>query len=119
MFIQTISTFEVPQLIGVPGRRYVFVSRIYSALQTFPPDYGTVGVLGIFVLVVACAGLLLARRLGHASTVQTITGKGFRAHPQDLGRWRWAGFAAFLLFFLVAVALPIAMLIWSSLLPGY
>ena len=44
MFIQTISTFEVPQLIGVPGRRFVFVSRIYSALQNFPPDYGTVGV---------------------------------------------------------------------------
>lgn len=119
MFIQTISTFEVPQLIGVPAHHYVFVSRIYSALQTFPPDYGTVGVLGIFVLVVACAGLLLAQRLGRASAVQTITGKGFRAQPQDLGRWRWAGFAAFLLFFLVAVGLPIAMLIWSSLLPGY
>jgi iron(III) transport system permease protein len=119
MFIQTISTFEVPQLIGVPGRRYVFVSKIYSALQQFPPDYGTVGVLGIFVLVVASAGLLLARRLSRSASVQTITGKGFRAHPHDLGRWRWAGFAAFLLFFLVAVALPIAMLIWSSLLPGY
>jgi iron(III) transport system permease protein len=119
MFIQTISTFEVPQLIGVPGRRYVFVSRIYSALQNFPPDYGTVGVLGVFVLVVAAAGLLLSQRLGRASAVQTITGKGFRPHPQDLGRWRWAGFAAFLLFFLIAVALPIAMLIWSSLLPGY
>lgn len=119
MFIQTISTFEVPQLIGVPAHHYVFVSRIYSALQNFPPDYGTVGVLGVFVLVVACAGLLLAQRLGRASAVQTITGKGFRAQPQDLGRWRWAGFAAFLLFFLVAVGLPIAMLIWSSLLPGY
>jgi iron(III) transport system permease protein len=119
MFIQTISTFEVPQLIGVPGRRYVFVSRIYSALQNFPPDYGTVGVLGVFVLVVACAGLLLARRLGHSTAVATITGKGFRARPQDLGRWRWAGFAGFLLFFLVAVALPLAMLVWSALLPGY
>ena len=119
MFIQTISTFEVPQLIGVPARRYVFVSRIYSALQNFPPDYGTVGVLGILVLVVASAGLLLSRRLSRGAAVQTITGKGFRAHPQDLGRWRWAGFAAFTLFFVVAVALPIAMLIWSSLLPGY
>jgi iron(III) transport system permease protein len=119
MFIQTISTFEVPQLIGVPGRRFVFVSRIYSALQNFPPDYGTVGVIGIFVLVVAAAGLILAQRLSRSSSVQTITGKGFRAQPQDLGKWRWAGFAVFVLYFLVAVALPIAMLIWSSLLPGY
>lgn len=119
MFIQTISTFEVPQLIGVPARRFVFVSRIYSALQSFPPDYGTVGVLGIFVLVVAALGLVLAQRLGRGSAVQTITGKGFRARPQDLGRWRWLGLAGFVLFFAVAVALPIAMLVWSSLLPGY
>ena len=119
MFIQTISTFEVPQLIGVPGRTYVFVSRIYSALQNFPPDYGTVGVLGIFVLVIALIGLVLSRRLGRSATVQTITGKGFRAQPQDIGRWRWLGLAGILLFFLVAVVLPLAMLLWSSLLPGY
>jgi iron(III) transport system permease protein len=119
MFIQTISTFEVPQLIGVPGRRFVFVSRIYSALQNFPPDYGTVGVIGIFVLVVAAIGLILAQRIGKGTNVQTITGKGFRAQTQDLGKWRWVGLGAIVLFFIVAVALPIAMLVWSSLLPGY
>lgn len=119
MFVQTISTFEVPQLIGVPARHYVFVSRIYSALQSFPPDYGTVGVLGVFVLVVACIGLLWSQRLGRASSVATITGKGFRARAQDLGRWRWAGLVGVVAFFLIAVALPIAMLLWSSLLPGY
>src|SRR5215469_7425144 len=53
MFIQTISNFEVPQLIGVPGHVYVFVSQIYSALQQFPADYGAVGVIGIFVLAIA------------------------------------------------------------------
>jgi iron(III) transport system permease protein len=119
MFIQTISTFEVPQLIGVPGRRFVFVSRIYSALQNFPPDYGTVGVIGIFVLVVAAIGLVLAQRLGKGTNVQTITGKGFRAQTQDLGKWRWVGLGVIVVFFIVAVALPIAMLVWSSLLPGY
>lgn len=119
MFVQTISTFEVPQLIGVPARHYVFISRIYAAMQAFPPNYGTVGVIGVFVLVVACAGLWVSQRLSRASSVATITGKGFRARPVDLGRWRWAGLAAFVLYFLVAVALPIAMLVWSSLLPGY
>jgi iron(III) transport system permease protein len=119
MFIQTISTFEVPQLIGVPGRKYVFVSKIYSALQNFPPDYGTVGVIGIFVLVIAMAGLYLSRRLARSGNVQTITGKGFRSQPQDIGRWRWLGLVGVVLFFLVAVALPLLMLLWSSLLPGY
>lgn len=119
MFIQTISTFEVPQLIGVPGHTYVFVSRIYAALQAFPADYGTVGVIGVFVLVIAAVGLISSQRLGRRSATATITGKGFRPVAQDLGRWRWAGFAVFVVFFFVAVALPLAMLAWSSLLPGY
>jgi iron(III) transport system permease protein len=119
MFIQTISTFEVPQLIGVPDRHYVFVSKIYSALQEFPPNYGTVGVIGTFVMVIAAAGLVLAQRISRKGNVATITGKGFRAQPQDIGKWRWAGFAAILLFFVVAVVLPLAMLLWSSLLKGY
>jgi iron(III) transport system permease protein len=64
-------------------------------------------------------GLVLSQRLGRSAAVQTITGKGFRAQPQDLGRWRWLGVVAILVFFLVAVALPLLMLVWSSLLPGY
>jgi iron(III) transport system permease protein len=119
MFIQTISNFEVPQLIGVPGHTYVFVSQIYAALQQFPADYGTVGVIGVFVLVIAVAGLYLSRRVSKGAGIQTITGKAFRAQVQDLGKWRWLGFACFLVFFVVAVALPLAMLLWSSLLPGY
>ena len=71
------------------------------------------------MLVIAAVGLWLSRRMSTTSAVQTITGKGFRASGQDIGKWRWAGFAFFILFFLVAVALPILMLIWSSLLPGY
>ncbi|MEU1598230.1 iron ABC transporter permease [Streptomyces sp. NPDC005708] len=119
MFIQTISTFEVPQLIGVPGHSYVFVSQIYAALQKFPADYGTVGVIGVFILVIAVVGLYLSRKVSKGNGVQTITGKGFRAQVQDLGKWRWLGVVCFLLFFVVAVLLPIAMLLWSSLLPGY
>ncbi|GHJ42607.1 iron ABC transporter permease [Streptomyces sp. TS71-3] len=120
MFVQTISTFEVPQLIGVPGHTFVFVSRIYKALQTFPTDYGTVGVIGIFILVVATLGLWLSRRMsGSGAAAQTITGKGFRPTVTDLGRWRWLGFAIFVLFFIAAVVLPLLMLLWSSLLPGY
>jgi iron(III) transport system permease protein len=119
MFIQTISTFEVPQIIGVRGHRYVFVTQIYSALQSFPADYGTVSVLGMFVLVVAAIGLAISRRVGRSSTVQTITGKGFRPHAQDIGKWRWLGLFAFVLFFVIAVALPLLELIWAALHKAY
>jgi iron(III) transport system permease protein len=119
MFIQTISTFDVPQLIGVPGHKFVFVSEMYQALESFPPDYGTVGVIGVFIVVIASLGLWGSRRLSRGAGTQTITGKGFRPTLIDLSRWRWAGLAASILFFLVAVALPLLILLWSSVLPGY
>lgn len=119
MFVQTISTFEVPQLIGVPGHRFVFVSKIYSALLAYPADYGSVGVIGMFLLAIALTGLAVSRRFGRHAASQTITGRGFRPVVTDVGRWRWAGLAVFVVFFLVSVGLPLAMLVWSSLLPAY
>jgi iron(III) transport system permease protein len=114
IFIQTISNFEVPQLLGVPGHIFVFVSKIYQALNAFPTDYGTVGVIGVMVLVIATIGVWLAQRAIRRSRAQTITGKNFRPTVTDIGRWRWAGLAAFAVFFIIAVVLPVAMLVWSS-----
>jgi iron(III) transport system permease protein len=119
MFIQTISTFEVPQLLGVPNHTFVFVSRMYEAIQAFPADYGTVAVIGVFVLFLAAIGLAVSQWVVRRSPAQTVTGKGFRPKMTDLGPWRWVAFAAFALFFVVTVVLPLAMLLWSSLLPTY
>jgi len=69
--------------------------------------------------VIAAVGLYLSRRVVKGRGIQTITGKAFRAQVQDLGKWRWLGFACVVLFFVVAIVLPLAMLLWSSVLPGY
>lgn len=119
MFVQTISTFEVPELIGVPDRKFVFVSKIYDALEAFPADYGTVGVIGVFVLAIALIGLGWSQYLNRRSVTGTVTGKAFRPRATDLGPWRWLGFAAIVAFFVIAVVLPLLMLLWSSLLPTY
>jgi iron(III) transport system permease protein len=73
----------------------------------------------VFIVVIAAIVLWASRRLSSGAGGQTITGKGFRPTVIDLGRWRWAGLAVSVLFFIVAVALPLFILIWSSLLPGY
>lgn len=119
MFVLAISVFEVPQLIGVPAGQYVFVSKIYDALKTFPPNYGEVGVIGMVVLAVATIGLVMSQRVARKSRAQTVTGKGFRTTRTDIGRWKWAGLAAFIIAFGVVVVMPLAILVWSSLLPGY
>lgn len=119
MFVLAISTFEVPQLIGVPGGHHVFVTKIYDATKVFPPDYGAIGAIGFYVLVIATLGLIVSQRFVRSSRAQTITGKGFRPTPISLGRWRWVGGAVAVGYFVVSAVLPSLMLVWSSLMDGY
>src|SRR5207244_975760 len=46
----------------------------------------------------------------------TISGKAFRPHRIDLGRWRWLG-ACLMLFLPLLQFLPIVAIAWSSFLP--
>lgn len=119
MFVLAISTFEVPQLIGVPGRHHVFVTKIFAATKKFPPDYGTIGAIGLIILVIAIAGLLVSQYFVRTSRAQTITGKGFRPTKVPLGRWRWIGMAVAAVFFVVTALVPMLMLLWSSITDGY
>jgi iron(III) transport system permease protein len=118
VFVQSLSSFEVPQLIGVPAHKPMFASQIFRSLLTFPPGYGSVGVYGVVILVAAGAGLAVSRRLT-GTGVATITGKGFKPTVTDIGAFRWLGLIIVGLFFLVTVVLPVAVLAWTSLLPTY
>lgn len=119
VFVLTISSFEVPQLIGVPAHEWVLTTEIYNATSQYPVKYGTVAVLGMVVLVIALLGLYLSRRLGGMTVRETVTGKGFRPTIIDLGRWRWASFGCVAIFGLISLVLPVCALVWSSLLPVY
>ena len=119
VFIQTVASFEVPQLIGVPANISVFTTQIYGALQAFPPDYGSAAAMGGILLVIAGAGVALANRLNRAGRHATVTGKAFRPRRIELGAMRPLAGAAIVLFFTIAVVLPLAVLVWTSLLPGF
>ena len=120
IFIRVISGFEVPQLIGTPAHIFVFVSQIYAAIQSFPPDYGQSSVLGDVLLVLCVGGLLISNRITrHGGRFATISGKGFKPKPIELGKWRWPCAGIWLLVFAIAAGGPLFAIIWASLLPEY
>lgn len=121
VFIRAVEAFEVPALVGLPGRISVLTTDIYSNMMAkAPPDLGGASALSVLMLMVVFVLLYLYGRLSrNAERFATITGKGFRPRPFDLGRLRYVAAAILVLNFLLLLVVPVATLIWVSLLPFY
>ena len=121
LMIVGLVVFDVPGAIGLPAGIFTLSSRIYFLANDNPsglPDYGQISAMAVFFLV---ALLILAGLYRHytqqAGRFTTVTGKGFRPRAFQLGRWRWAAFALAATYFALAVLLPLAILVWTSLMP--
>lgn len=113
--------FDIPGTIGMPVGIFVLSSQVVYLANDAPsglPEYGIISAMSVFFLVIL---LLLA--YGYQTTTQraskyvTVTGKGFRARRFQLRGWRWPAFALVGLYFTLATLLPMAILIWTSLIP--
>ena len=121
ILITSLESFEVPALLGLQNGIYVFTSRIYFVFRSYPRDLQAAGALAVSLLAIAVIGVLIARLLaGRGSkTYQTVTGKGFRPRPLDLGKWRPVVGVGILIYFFATVVGPLLVLIYAALLPYY
>jgi iron(III) transport system permease protein len=115
VFVQTMGLFSIPAVLGVPGGFTVIATEIYRLLNTYPPRLGQAAAWGLVLLLITLLAVLLQNRLLAKRSFVTITGKAFRPRRIATGRARWllAGFVW--LYIGLAVALPVATLIWASL----
>ncbi len=115
VFVQTMGLFSIPAVLGVPGGFTVIATEIYRLLNTYPPRLGQAAAWGLVLLAITLLAVLLQNRLLAKRSFVTITGKAFRPRLIAMGRARWllAGFVW--LYIGLAVALPVATLIWASL----
>lgn len=115
LFIRAIEAFEVPALLGLPVGIEVFTSAIYQAVHHYPSQVGLASAYAAALLVITSTGVYFVSTLSsRGSKYATMTGKGFRPRQIDLGRWRWLTASIFLGYFLLIVALPFTVLLWSS-----
>jgi iron(III) transport system permease protein len=117
-----IQYFEVPLAIGLPGNQIVLSTRIFLLARPNPglPEYGLAAAFGCLALLLAVAlmvGYLRATR--NTASYRTVTGKGFAARPGSNGPWAIVALGVVGLHFLLALVLPLAILLWTSLLPAY
>lgn len=115
LFIRGIESFEVPALIGIPARIYVFTTKIYEAASGFPPALGLAGANASILLLISVVGVFLYQNMtAQTESFTTITGKAFRPRIIDLGKWKYLCSAACVLFFVLTLVLPVLALLATS-----
>jgi iron(III) transport system permease protein len=112
--------FEIPGIIGIPGRIYVFSTRVYAIVNSSDgiPDYGAANALSIaYVAIGFLATWTYARVIARAERFGIVTGKGYRPRLRRLGALRWpiVGFVSLILLF--SIVLPFLVLLYISFLP--
>jgi iron(III) transport system permease protein len=120
-FVRALESFDTPAIIALPARIEVFTTKIYrEALAAYPPNYNLAATYGVSLLAIALVFVFLYRRFtSRVESFATVTGKGYRPHTIDLGRWRIAASAGALAILTLMVILPVAMLFLVSILPYY
>jgi len=119
-----ISIFEVAGLLGGVSHTPVLATEVFLSTQPFVgtsvllPRYGMAGIYGLLIAIPSVIALYCYWRvIGKGHRYAVVTGKGYRPRNFDLGRARYCALLFVLVYFMAAVALPILMLIWASLLP--
>jgi iron(III) transport system permease protein len=118
VFILNLEAFEVPALIGIPGRVEVLTTEIFRSVKELPPRVGYASAFSVVMLLVISLLLYFYGRISkQAERYASITGKGYRPRPLRLGRGRyWAG-GIIIANFVVVLLLPMLAIAWIASMP--
>ncbi|MFN0071029.1 MAG: ABC transporter permease [Chloroflexota bacterium] len=113
-----LESLETPLALGKTAGIDVLSTRVYDLLNPSTGQgvsYGQPAALGMFGLVIGIIGIAFYMRLVRAASKYTvITGKAYRPRVIQLGRWRWAALGFVMLFMLIKVVIPFAILLATS-----
>jgi len=116
-FIRAMDAFEVPVLLGLPAKVFVFGNRIYAAIEyDFPVNYGLATALGASFFVLMLGLLRVQHKLLKGKEFFVITGKGYKPQVVHLGRFKYVTFAFCIGFFFLATGLPLSQVVAGSFL---
>jgi ABC-type spermidine/putrescine transport system permease subunit I len=106
--ILAAENFAVPTLLGRPISFSTVPSELYLWLSYEPTQPNLAATAGAIFLLLSLAGVMLYRRvIRNAARYQTVVGKPKPARQVALGRARKYVLALLLLYFLIAVVIPV------------
>ncbi|MFC9068164.1 ABC transporter permease [Streptomyces harbinensis] len=115
IFALTMENFPVAQVIGNPAQIDTLPSFIYRLMNASPSRGNEAAAVAIVLTGVLLIVTAIQQRAVLRRKFTTVTGKGVKPKKVPLGRWRLPAFAAAVLYFVLAVVLPLGALLIASL----
>jgi iron(III) transport system permease protein len=120
LFIRGVESFETPAIIGIPAQIPVFATAVWLAIRSVPSEFNLAAAYAMGYLAITLGALwLYFKATGLTERFATITGKGYRPVPMDLGRAKWPVTLAAFVTLAVVVVLPLLVVLWTSFVPFY
>jgi iron(III) transport system permease protein len=114
-FGRVVGNFSTPALLGLPASYYTLSTMIFSNIAIGMDSNGYI--LALVLIIIASATVLINLRvLGASSRFVTIGGKGFKANPTKLSRWKWPIFLLLVLFVLIWIIMPLGLLSYQTVM---
>lgn len=115
VYVQAAGQFAVPGLLGMTRAYDVLSTSIFQLSTRLPANHSGAAALSSVLIALTVIGVYLQRRFLGKRQFTTITGKGHRADVINLGRWRFVTLGLALLYFVLAVFLPLLMIFLVSI----
>ena len=117
IFVLTMETYTIPGVIGGTIGFITLPWKMFEDTTSVPPRLAHAAAAGTMLLFITCAGVWLQRRITRFSNrYVTVSGKGIRARPFNLGRLRPWLVALLAAYVAATVVLPMIALVLSSFL---
>ena len=119
--VRALEAFEVPALLGVPDGTYVFTSRAWKALDSFPAEIGEAAAYALPLLAVTAIGVAFYSRTNRrVGRLAAVTGRGgSRPRRLELGRWRMPAAVIAIAYLALTTLAPLLILLYASTQPFY
>lgn len=113
VFLETISLFGVPALLGIPARLNLVTTQLWQFFE-FPVRVEVAAAYSMPLLLITVSTIYVQRLLLGRKGYVSQTGKGGERRMLDIGLWKWAalGYCAFV--GLLSVFLPMIFLFQAS-----
>ena len=117
IFVTSAGLFDVPLMItatlGIP----MVPTDIYRAVQ-YPSDFGRASAIAAIMMTITIAVSVFQQSWIKKRRFDTVSGKGYRPRPVNLGRgWRIVAMGIQISYFVVAALLPVMALLMVSVSP--